>query len=315
MRRGKLQNRIAESSFTLPVCGVLAALLWWFPYREFTFDCLWGMLLFALTTYVIVETNNGNQLIRIRTRMVSCVWLVTMACTGLHQVSDSQVGALCLAVCYYLLFRTYQCHEPVVDVLHCFFMLGVGCVFVPHMLWFIPFFLWHLLVFMRAFSLRVLCAGMLGCLVPFWFWGGYCTYMADYAPMQEWWHQLSTFVPIHADAYRQLTLQQLVAWALPTFFTLVGTLHYLHNYYNDKIRVRMFLYVYVLQFFVTELIICLQPHLLYTLLPLLLVTCSPLMAHYFALTTTWFCYALFWLAILALAAQAVMMIYLPTVAV
>ena len=71
---------------------------WWIPFA-----------LFALSTYLIVELNNSNALIRIYSRMVSCSFIAlwSMACFlfGDLKIAVIQTGVI---ACYSCLFHSYQ---------------------------------------------------------------------------------------------------------------------------------------------------------------------------------------------------------------
>ena len=65
----RIQNKVAESRFTLPAVAVYGGIIWLlcglFPQQwwlQFT--------LFAVSTYLMVELNNSNVLIRIYSRSV-----------------------------------------------------------------------------------------------------------------------------------------------------------------------------------------------------------------------------------------------------
>ena len=303
-RRIRLQNRIGRSIATLPVCALLAVGLWWLPQGAYSHDSLVSLLLMALTAYIVAETNNTNMLIRTRSRMIASVWVFASAFVGLlHPFSPAMLAAFCLSVSYYLLFRTYQQPQPVVDVFHTFFMLALGSLVCPRMVFFVPLFFWHLSVFMRALTLRTFFAALVGLVLPFWFWGGWLLWTDNPAPFLAWLADLRSIVWIWQqkglpDVLH--SLPSLVFLSLALFALWTGVSYLLHSY-DDKIRTRMMFYVYALQ----TLAIILLAVLGYSeagvsaLLPLLLLSASPLLAHYFTLSSTWTSLAVFVLFVLA----------------
>ena len=66
------------SSFTLPVMAVVTSLLWLLSGSADQWRWL-TLALTALTTYIVVELNNRHALLRIRSRLVSSVFLLFMA--------------------------------------------------------------------------------------------------------------------------------------------------------------------------------------------------------------------------------------------
>jgi len=307
MLSAKVQNIIGGSAATLPLCAIMATALWWLPQRGYSPSYLIAFILCAVTTYVIAETNNVNALIRVRSRMVSSMWLILMACIGfLHEFQPYAISALCLAVSYYLLFRTYQEVQPVADTLHIFIMLGVGSIFVPHMIVMAPLYYWYMLVFLRSLTFRCFWAGLIGLALPFWFWAGLCLWNDDYQPMFDWWSTLSTLHPIVPDNYLAMDHPLAICWIVVALMAIYTGLQYLNNSFNDKIRVRMLFYIYIFQSTVILLLAALQPQHALMLLPLMLVSCSPFIAHYFTLTRTWWCTFCFWFDLLLITGMAIL---------
>ena len=316
MRKPRLHNKIGRSIFTLPICVLLAIALWWWPRGSSLLDNLLSLLLTLFVAYVLMETNNTNQIIRVRSRMLSSVWLLGMACIGfLHSFQPILLSVLSLSISYYLLFRTYQCTQPVADVFHSFLFLSLGAVVFPPMLYLVPAFLWYLLVFMRTLTFRTLWAAVVGTCLPFWFWMGFLLVKEDLTPLVTWWGSLLGMANLYdwgnfewADMQDPDALSHQLPFFFFTFLTLWTSVYYLLNSYDDKIRTRMIFYIYVCQ---SALIVA------YAILtfrfeestPLLLLSFSPLLAHYFTLRTTWGSLVMFVLTILGFAVLALSPFY------
>lgn len=302
MRRDRLQNRVSGSVFTLPTCAVLFLVSWYFNNSSMLMEpCTWGtFVVLMLTAYVLVEMNNRNQLLRVRSRMVSSVWLILAASIPLLQTfGEGQIAATAMVVAYFMLFRTYQKTGCEADSFHYALMLGVGSLFLPQLICCLPLFLWHQMVFLRSMTFRTLCAAIVGCIFPYLVVGGYMLLTDDFSYLIEWWQYIHIWQPISQEAYKQLSVTQIADWVLVSFLSMLGLLHYLSSSYNDKIQVRMFLYILCMQWFVLELFVCLQPRHLDDYMPLFAVTGAPLIAHYFALTHSWISNLVFILSILS----------------
>lgn len=305
MKHNKLQNRIAGSVFALPFCVVAATAMWWLPQRALDVRCLLGLALCMLTTYVVMETNAQQHIIRIRTRMMSCVWLILAASLAfMHPLGEPLVAAAFLCVSYYLLFRCYQRHRPQAFAFHAFLMLSLGSFVAPVMLAMaIPFF-FYLTVFLRSMTSRTFWAGILGLAVPYWCYGVWCFVMKD---MESFVGRLTDMVQFEMPSVEAITSMPLV-WKVSAgvvaLLSLVGTLHYLRTKYDDKIRVRMMLYIYVSQTLLLMAYLLLQPAHYETTMALLVASASPLIAHYFALTGSWLSTGFFVLSLLLTAAMA-----------
>lgn len=301
MRRDRLQNHVSGSVLTLPTCAVLFFVSWYFTNQNVLLDpWTWGMLLvLVFTVYILIEMNNRNQLLRIRSRMVSSVWLVLVACMPvLQKYGDGPLAACAMAGAYFMLFRTYQKTGSEADSFHYGLMLGLSSLFLPKLIFCVPLFLWHQMVFLRSMTLRNLCAVMVGGLFPFIVLSAYSLVADDWSNQLSWWQDLRQLMPLSIDAYNHLSVQQIVGWGLVSFLSLLGFMHYLSTSYNDKIQVRMLLYILCFQWFVLEVFVGLQPQQLDDFLPLMAVTGAPLIAHYFALTHSWISNVVFILSIM-----------------
>lgn len=312
MKRRRFQNRVVESIFTLPVCAVFAAVMWWWPKGSFSIDYLLGLLLCALTAYVILEINNVNALVRIRTRMVSCLWLLLAAgCGFLHTASAPLFATGCLVVSYSQLCRTYQRTDITIQAFHAYLLLALGSLVFPSMLLISVLYGIYLFAYMRSLNLRAMLSALMGLFVPYWLWMGWCLWQQDFSPLLTHLSDVVDFrIPVLAD-YTSQPLSVLSAWGLTSLLALVSIIHYLRNRYDDKIRVRMLLYIFVCQAMFLELAIFLQPQFLPFLLPMFMVSACPLIAHYFALTGSWISNAFFILSILLFAAVAVINLWMP----
>lgn len=304
MKKERFQNKVATSSITLPVATVMATLLW-LSHGIYSYRLLAGWLLCGLTTYLIIEINNTNALIRIRTRLTSSMYLVgTGAMLFLHPFQAGSVAAVCLAISYYLLCRTYQQNQPIGLSFHAFLTLGIGSLWFPQLLFLAPFYYGYMAVFLRCISFRVFWAGLIGLALPYWFWTGVSVYSGDFAPLAEHAREWLCLAPVTATGFLQLNAPQMAAWVLTTLIGIISIAHYLHTDYSDKIRVRMLFYMFICQEFLLEAFLLLQPQHTGTLLHLLHLNTCFLASHYFALTCSRLSNILFIITLLSYAALA-----------
>lgn len=338
MIHNRLQNKVAGSVFTLPVCVVIAAALWWLPQRAFSVDCILGLVLCLLTTYVVMETNAQQHIIRIRTRMMSCVWLVLTACLSfMHPLEKPIIAAAFLCVSYLLLFRCYQRHRPQAIVFHAFLMLSIGSFCAPIMLpMAIPFFL-YIAIFLRSMTKKAFWAGVLGLIVPYWCFAVWCFVTGDIEHLAlNIKHLISDIEHFHISIFSYF---QHLAIALPSpefwkehfsplleegsevklfsalfivLLSIVSIVHYLHTNYDDKIRVRMILYIYMTQTLLLIGFLLLKPAHYETTMALLVASASPLIAHYFALTGSILSNIFFVLSVLLTAGMATLNLWLTS---
>lgn len=311
MKQRRFQNRVVESVFTLPVSAVFAALMWWFQ-SGFSTSNLLGLLFCALTAYVILETNNANALIRVRTRFVSCLWIVGAACTTfLHGAVAPLFVAFCLSVSYSQICRTYQRHDAAVQAFHANLFLSIGSLAFPPMLLLSFCYGVYFSVYMRCMNLRLIMASLIALLLPYWFWMGWCVWQENFGLLLAHLSSIAEFRFPSPEHYGALPIPVLSAWSLVNLLSIVGTVHYLRNRYDDKIKVRMLLYIYVCQTVFFQVAILLQPQFIMFLLPMLMISSSPLVAHYFALTGSRISNLFFFVSLLLFAALAVVNLWNP----
>lgn len=299
-------NRLAESRLVLPTAFIIATALWW--------TMKTGAASYALmiaVAYVLMATDDAQQLIRRPTRLApaACMLLLAAmpeACTRW----PSLLAALGLTGSHYTLFRAYQRRDPVVDAFHSLLLLSAASMALPQLLLLAPFYAWYLLVFLRAMSPRVAWASLIGLMLPYMFAFGWCALMHDFTFLLGRWHTLADVQPLTREAYTSLPHALWLAYGLPAILGLIASLHYLDNYYRDKIRPRMCLYVLVFQFALIEVATILQPAWAPALAAPMTATAATLIAHLFTLSREWWATPLLILALATLAAQAAIPYYI-----
>jgi hypothetical protein len=312
----RLQNKVAGSELTLPFCAFVAVILWWLPECAFSVRNLLGLVVCVLTTYVVMETNTRHHIIRIRTRMMSCVWLVFAAILPfMHPLGEPIIAAGLLCVSYYLLFRCYQKHRPQLNVFHAFLMLGIGGFFAPIMLLMaIPYYI-YLIVFLRSLTRKAFWAGIIGLTVPYWCYGVW-KIIIQKSSLELWttdggqWFDVSP-LQLLTIQLSDCDIVKLSTFAFIALLGIVSIIHYLRTNYDDKIRVRMILYIYMSQTLLLMAYMLLLPSHYETTLALLVASASPLIAHYFALSKGILNTIFFVLSVLLTVCVAVLNLIIP----
>lgn len=304
MRKDRFHNKVATSYLTLPVAALLSTILWW-SQGIFTKDQMFGWIVCGLMTYLWVETNNTYSLLRVRSQMTPALFaLLTSAMFFLHPLQDGSFVACCMLASYYLLFGAYQQSLAITPLFHAFLFIGIGSLFFPQMLYFVPFYLWYSSLHLRALTWRTFWAAMTGILLPYWFMAGYYLYLGDFAPFLSHIRELSTFQPLDHTNKSCWNLLRISSVSYVVFFSLIGILHYVRTSFNDKIRTRMYLYILMSQEILITVLLLLQPVHFNILAGLLVMNSVPFISHYFALTHSRFSYILFILLILGFIALA-----------
>jgi len=311
----RIHNRIAESVLTLPFCVGITAFLWCFPllgrdpevkalnlwYWELELPMLWvrflgGLLVALITAAVISETNNAQQIIRIRTRLMSSFWLLFIVCLPeIHPCVPFLLCALAYALALMLLFRLWQTDMPVLPVFHCMLCLSLGSLFwFPLIFLSLPFFA-HILGIVRSFSWRSFWAGLVGLLLPYWLWFLWGIWSESFKPLKDHLLEIRTLTLPTLQDYLEWPVGMQGVWALLTVTALVGFVHYLMTSYNDKLRVRSLLRIYLIESLLLQTLLFFQPRSWSVVLPMLIVASTPFIAHLFALTRNRLTGLFFWM--------------------
>ena len=279
-----LQNRISRSRMLLPTIVIYAIAVW--LVCGLVSDGLWLQFsCFAISSFLMVELNNGNALIRIYSRMVSCSFIV-MVCmsTFLMQSASAMLLSICVVMSFILTFITYQDKSSMGHTFYSFLSIGLATLIDVNIFFFAPVMWIGMFFYLQSLTPRTFVASLLGLLCPYWFVSIYFIYTNDLTLAADHFSQLVEFGKV-AD-FPVVPIGALVAICFVTILSLTGIIHYLRKRINDKTRTRMFYNTFILINIVTIVFFILQPQHYVTLLTIMIVTTSPLIAHFIALTHT-----------------------------
>ena len=278
------QNKVAESRLALPttivyavVVWLLAGLIqggWWLQ-----FGC------FALAAFLMVELNNINALIRIYSRMVTCSFLAMscMLCFLFPSTSGAIMAPLVIGSMVSL-FVGYQDKQAAKPSYYAFLLLGLASLTFVHILFFVPL-IWLLMAFLlQCFSWRTWVASILGLLTPYWFGCCWWAWQQDFTFLLNHFMALGDFArPLD---FSLLTVPQIVSLAVVMLFAVIGIVHYLRKYHDDKIRIRLIYDVFIWTDLTAALFLVLQPQHYDCLMCMMVINTAPLIGHFLALTRT-----------------------------
>ena len=245
----------------------------------------WQLLCISITTYLMVELNNINALIRIFSRMVSSTFL-TLLCSAcfVFPALPETVMLTCMTAFILLLFLTYQDKEAAGLTYYAFLFLGVGSIAYIHVLFFLPLIWLLMMTHTMSLSWRTWTASLLGLLTPYWFYIPWIIYQRDYSAITNHFMALTVFEePFNLYG---ITDSQKATLGLVILLAIIGTTHYIRKSYLDKIRIRMFYGFFIFMDLAALLFLLLQPQHFNAMLLLMIVNTSPLVAHFVALSST-----------------------------
>ena len=281
----RIQNKTAESRRTLPTAmlygtaiWVLAGLFkeqWWVQ-----FAC------FILSVLLVMRINSKNLLIRIYSRSVSVAFIfLSCAAVFLFPSLAGGIVQLCCIAALMLLFDSYQDQTAVGSVYYAFLFLGLGSMFDAHVIFYLPLLWFMMKIIVYSLSWRTFFASLLGLATPYWFMCGWLLWQKD--------GDFQAIVNLFAVQdilqfpfdFGSVTLAWLLLMAFTTLLMVIGSMHFIHSSFRDKIRVRQIYYGFITLGIFSLALWVLQPHNELAIRMLILTT-SPLIGHYWALTNS-----------------------------
>lgn len=284
LRKRTFQNKVAASRYSLPVTATLAALAW--VAVGLLLSNIWVPFAFTIiSTFLMVELNNRNSLMRTYSRMVSCCFLALVTAISLPAPSlTGNMVTLCTIAFYLILWTTYQDHHATGRTFYAFVFAGIASMVCIQTAYYLPL-MWILMqFFVNSFSIRTLLASLLGMALPYWFAAGYFVYTEDWQTPLAHFQDFIDYSGLLN--YTQTTIHQLVNTAFIAVLALLGAVHFLRNSYADKIRTRLIYESFVVMDIATLAFIVLMPCCYDKLIGIMVVNTAPLVAHFVTYTHT-----------------------------
>lgn len=282
----RIQNKVAGSRLTLAVTSLYGVGIW--GVSGLVSQGWWiQFICFALATYLMVELNNSNALIRIYSRTVSSAFIILSGVLCfLFPIMEVGISELCLVASLLTLFHTYQDKATMGWTFYTFLLLGLVSLLWVHVFWLVPFYWIAMLYFISSLSWRNFFASLIGLVLPYWFLaaGVFIRYKGDFALFTDHFAPLATF-PIPID-YSGLTIPQKLSYGFVLLLSITGIIHFFRTSYNDRLRVRQ-TYECLILFNVASLaFIAILPQHYNLFIEMAIITASPLIAHFITLTNT-----------------------------
>lgn len=282
----RFQNNIASSRWSLPLTALAVMAIW--ILAALRTDSLWlSFAAMVASSYLMVELNNANALIRIYSRMVSCSFM-TLTTITMYEFASWEPAAvtLCMAGFYTFAFRCYQDGKAPGLIFYAFVCLSLASLAWVQVFFFLPLLWIVMAVNLMAMSARTFSASLLGIILPYWFYAAWCAATGN---MQLFVDHFTAIAEFHRIAdISNITIPQAASVVFIFILALIGMVHFLHTSYNDKIRTRMLYEIFITIDIAAFLFLVLQPQHLQPLLGIIIVNTAPLIGHFVALTHTKF---------------------------
>lgn len=310
MRNKKLQNQITAGRLTLPAVIFICTLCWvstyflfpdltasttreslpsfWQATRDFLLpswaERIVSFLVYAVIGYFLIELNNQFGIIRMRASMQTAIYfLLITACPEMHLLYAGDIAALAFLISIYFLFRSYQQSRAAGNLFYSFLFIGAGSILFPQLT--VLSVLWLLEAYrFQALTPRSFCGALIGWTLPYWMLFGHAFFYNEMELFYRPFIELTTF----GDVFN---LQILQTWELAVLGYLLvlfiaSAVHCIAAGFEDKIRTRAYLQFLIDLTIFLFLLIAIQPNYCSDLLPLLMISCSILIGHFFVLTNS-----------------------------
>ena len=284
LRKRTFQNKVAASRYSLPVTATLAALVW--VAVGLLLSNIWVQFAFTIiSTFLMVELNNRNSLMRTYSRMVSCSFLVLVTMAGLPSMElKSSIVTMCFIAFYLIVWNTYQDKQSAGLTFYAFCCIGLASLVFVQIGYVLPV-LWVLMaVFTLSLSVRTFFASLLGLIAPYWFSAGYYFYTDNLPALIKHFTDFIDFRTLFD--YSAVTDHQLINLGFITLLTVISSIHFIRTSYADKIRTRLIYESFVVMDIVTLAFIVLMPCCYDNLIGIMVVNTAPLVAHFVTYTHT-----------------------------
>ena len=280
MRESNLRSRITTSTATLPVVAILCGTIW-AANLDTTPTGTGVVALVAVMTYLMVELNARHALLRVRSRMVSTMFLLVVTALPWALTLTEALTATALTAMLFPLFAVYQGGRRPGLVYYMGVCLAIGSMAYPPMLLLSLPLLAAMAIFLRVLNARHFFALLFGMVTPYWIAAAWGLWQGCADAMADQWLQQWTFT---APCYDALPAPAITGAALIAGISVPAIVHTLRTAYNDKIRTRMYFYTLTVLHLTLLGALAAQPQHYAMLLPLLTVTTAPLAAHHFTLS-------------------------------
>ena len=286
LRKKRFQNKVAGNRYALPISATLIAMIW--VAVGLWVSNIWVQFAFTIaSTFLMVELNNRNALMRIYSRMVSCSFLVLLTTVALPSPTlKGAISTLCTISFYLIIWNTYQDKRSAGWTFYAFCCIGLASMVFIQVIYFMPFLWIMMMVFTLSFSVRTFLASILGVLTPYWFSAGYFIYSNNLQGLIDHFTDFINYKELFD--YSQITDHNLVNLSFITVLGIIGMIHFLRNSYADKIRTRMIYESFIMLNVVCIIFVILQPQHIYELQGFMIVNTAPLIAHWITFTNSKF---------------------------
>ena len=294
----------------LPVMVVYALAIWLLS--NMIANNWWPQLVcYAATAYLMVEMSNHHTLLRVRSRMVSCTFIMlTCMLSPLFGSLTNGLTLLFWTAAILTLFSTYQDTQAVGRVFYAFVFLSAASIVFIQSLWLVPV-VWLLMrTQLQSLSWRTWLASIIGLLAPYWFFTLWFIYTNDLTPLCT--HFMGLREIRFTFDYSAWRPSLFAAYLLALILTLTGIIHFWNRSFENKIRTRMLYGFFTIMSLLLFVLTALLPQYYDPLMRLTILFACPLVAHLGTFTSSRISNILFFVTLALLATITVLNLWTPS---
>ena len=197
-----------------------------------------GLLIMIMPAFVIQRINDVEMLIRERTRLPLMLFVLFVSTNaGLMPVKEVSVVLICLVFMIYELFNSYQLPESTGRFFNAGLLIGISCMFIPQVLWYVPL-LWLGMYQFRSLSYKSFFASLIGVLIVYWFVLAWCVWYNDFSMFGSLFSSLASF-----DIFSNSLLFQYhrIGFVLIVILQITASFFIKMDAFNNSVRVRQML--------------------------------------------------------------------------
>lgn len=310
MRNKRLQSQVTAGRFTLPAVIFICTLCWvttsfllpelsassgvesnsslWLSARDILLppwaERIVSYLVYAIIGYFLIEINNRFGIIRMRASMQTAIYfLLVTVFPQMHLLYAGDIAAFALLISIYFLFKSYQQSQAAGQLFYSFLFIGAGSIIFPELTVLSVLWIFEAYRF-QALTPRSFCGALIGWTLPYWLLFGHAFFYNDMELFYRPFRELATF-----GEFFNLQILQPTEWAVLGYLLvlfIVSAVHCIVAGFEDKIRTRAYLQFLIDLTVFLFLMIALQPIYFSDLLPLLMISSSILIGHFFVLTNS-----------------------------
>lgn len=164
------QKDIVTHQLTLTIANIASVVCWVVCYLLHPVadlpETIGAFALYALIGYLLIIINKSFAIIRLRASFQTVIFLILVAiCPAIHTLNEGIFMTLCCLGSIFITYSSYHIRWSAALLFHAFMIWSIGGLFVPKIVWLIPY-IWYSCYVFRSLNLRSFVASIFGWSIP-----------------------------------------------------------------------------------------------------------------------------------------------------